>query len=544
MTTVLIIGSGAAAAGVALALSHRENLEITVIDIGLQLESDREQLIEDLTSSSPDEWDRQLIELSSKQAATSRNSGIPEKRVFGSDYPFRNAGQLDGLTAVNGAVASLISSAYGGFSNVWGSQLMPFTSAAFESWPVNAATMRHHYEAILRQIPFAGEEDDLAARFPLMRPPVPLPSMSPRSLRVLNAYEKHKSRLNDRGITIGKARLALNADRCIRCGMCMTGCPYGLIYSAAQTFNVLRHTSRVVFNGGFLALKIVEEATRVTVVTREIATGQIRLFEADRVFVACGAIGTTRLVANSLGLFNVDLAMLESRQFVLPLLSLHATEDPRNKSDFTLNQFNMIVAPAGGSVDLSTLHFYTFNPAFIDSLPQVLRTRPAGWLQAQLLRRLSVTFGYLPSWNSPRLRIHIGSRREQPDLPDFHISSESPPQGQGQMLRAVLLRLIQSARLLDLYPAIPMLRLSPAGKSYHWGGSFPHKTDRGTIFSSDTLGRVGSWNRIHLTDAAVFPAVPAMTYGLTVMANAHRIASESLELSSCLHQHRSHRSPS
>jgi ferredoxin len=536
MTTALIIGSGAAAAGVALALSHRENLEITVIDIGLQLESDREQLMEDLASSSPDEWDKQRIELTSKQPAASRNSGIPEKRIFGSDYPFRNAGQLDGLTSVNGTTASLISSAYGGFSNVWGSQIMPFTSAAFESWPVSAVTMRRHYEEILHQIPFAGEEDDLAARFPLMRPPAPLPSMSPRSLGVLKAYEKHKSRLNDRGITIGKARLALDAEKCIRCGMCMTGCPYGLIYSAAQTFNALRHASRVTFNGGFLALKVIEEANRVTVISREIATGQIRMFEADRVFVACGAIGTTRLVANSLGLFNVNLPMLESRQFVLPLLSLRATEDPRNKRDFTLNQFNMIVAPGGGSVDLSTIHFYTFNPAFIDGLPSVLRTRSAEWLQVLLLRRLTVAFGYLPSWNSPRLRIHIGSRREQLVLPDFDISSESPPPGQSQMLRAVTLRLIQSARALDLYPVIPMLRLSAAGKSYHWGGSFPHMTDRPTIFSSDRLGRVGSWQRVHLADAAVFPAVPAMTYGLTVMANAHRIASESLELILCLRQ--------
>jgi hypothetical protein len=318
----------------------------------------------------------------------------------------------------------------------------------------------------------------------------------------------------------------------------MTGCPYGLIYSAAQTFDTLRRTNRVAFNGGFLAVRITEQANRVTVVTKEIATGQIRLFEADRVFVACGAIGTTRLVANSLGLFNVDLPMLESRQFVLPLLSLRATEDPRNKRDFTLNQFNVIVAPDGDPVDLSTLHFYTFNPAFINGLPQVLRTRSAEWFQAQLLRRLTVAFGYLPSWNSPRLRIHIGSRCQQLELPDFHISSEAPPPGQRQMLRAVLLRLIQSARILDLYPVIPMLRLSAAGKSYHWGGSFPHMTDRPTIFSSDRLGCVGSWKRVHLVDAAVFPAVPAMTYGLTVMANAHRIASESLELSSCLGKRR------
>ncbi len=538
MTTALIIGSGAAAAGAALALSHRENLKITVIDIGLQLESDREQLIEALASSSPDEWDEQTIELISKQPVASRNSSIPEKRIFGSDYPFRNVGQLGGLTAVNGATASLISSAYGGFSNVWGSQIMPFTTAAFESWPVNAATMRCHYEAILHQIPFAGEEDDLAARFPLMRPPAPLPSMSPRSLNVLAAYERYRSRLNDRGITIGKARLAFDAEKCIRCGMCMTGCPYGLIYSAAQTFDALRRASRVTFYSGFLALKIIEEANQVAVITKEIATGRMRRFEADRVYVACGAIGTTRLVANSLGFFDVDLPMLESRQFILPLLSLRATEDPRNKRDFTLNQFNMIVAPDGGSVDISTLHFYTFNSAFINGLPSILRTRSAEWLQVQLLRRLTVAFGYLPSWNSSRLRIHIGSRRDHLEFPDFNISSESPPSAQSRMLRAVLLRLIQSARILDLYPLIPMLRLSAAGKSYHWGGSFPHATDRSIIFSSDRLGRVGSWERIHLVDASVFPTVPAMTFGLTVMANAHRIASESLELISCLYKHR------
>lgn len=188
MTTALIIGSGAAAAGAALALTHRENLEITVVDIGLQLESDRKQLIEGLASSTPDEWEGKTIEVISKQPVAGRSSGVPEKRVFGSDYPFRNAGQLRGLTAVNGANASLISPAYGGFSNVWGSQIMPFTTAAFESWPVNAATMRPHYEAILRHIPFAGEEDDLAVRFPLMRPPAPLPSMSHKSQNVLNAW--------------------------------------------------------------------------------------------------------------------------------------------------------------------------------------------------------------------------------------------------------------------------------------------------------------------------------------------------------------------
>jgi ferredoxin len=532
MTTALIIGSGAAAAGTALALSRHENLHVTIVDIGMQLETERQQLVNNLASASPDDWDPQIIENFSKQPLGSKSKGIPEKRVFGSDYPFRNVGQLGGLTATDGATTSLVSSAYGGFSNVWGSQIMPFTASSFESWPFSAAVMRSHYEAILRQIPFAGEEDDLAANFPLMRPPVALPPMSPRSLRVLNAYEKNRAKLNDRGITIGKARLAFDATNCIRCGMCMIGCPYGLIYSAAQTFDVLRGANRVTHHNGFLALKISENADTVSVITKELATGQIRRFEADRVYVACGAMGTTRLVANSLGLSDVDLSMLESRQFVLPMLSVRATEDPRRKRDFTLNQFNMIVAPDGGSVDISQLHFYTFNSAFIDGLPSALRAKSAESLQTQLLRRLTVAFGYLPSWNSPRLRIRVKSPAKNLSLPEFHISGESAPIGQSRMLRTVLLRLVQSARLLDLYPVVPMLRLSAGGKSYHLGGSFPHTTDSSGIFSSDRLGRVGPWERVHLVDASVFPSVPAMTFGLTIMANAHRIASETLELTS------------
>ena len=530
MTTALIIGSGAAAAGVALALNRRENLAITVIDIGLQLEAERRDLVNQLASAAPDEWNAETKEYLSKQPVATGSRGVPEKRLFGSNYPFQDAGQLTGITGDKGSNTTVVSSAYGGFSNVWGSQIMPFTDETFASWPIKAATMRPHYEAILNLIPFAGEEDDLALNFPLLRSPVPLPPMAPRSRRALDAYAKHRSKLSARGVTLGKARLAFQARECVRCGLCMTGCPYGLIYSAAQTFDDLRRANRVDYRSGLLALKVEEEGGRATVIAREIATGQLHRFDADRIYVACGAMGTTRLIANSLGLHDIDIPMQESRQFILPFLSRRATEDPRDKSDFTLNQFNMIVAPDGGSLDLSTLHFYAFNKAFIDGLPSILRARYANLLQTQLLRRLSVAFGYLPSWNSPQLRVHVGAKRGDIAFPDIHVSSETAPPGQARMVSSLLRRLVGAAPMLDLYPVVPMFRLSPAGKSYHWGASFPHSDGGSVGYSSDTLGRVGSWKRIHLVDASVFSTVPATTYGLTAMANAHRIASESMDL--------------
>lgn len=532
MTTALIIGSGPAAAAAALALSRREDLKITVIDVGLQLETERQQVVDVLASSDPCHWDAALVDSVSERPVDSKTRGVPEKRVYGSDYPFRNVGQLDGVTAATDATTSLISAAYGGFSTVWGSQLMPFTPATFQLWPFSAAVIRPHYEAILCQIPFAGEEDDLACSFPLMGQPAPLPQLSPRSRRVLDAYERHRLVLNGRGMTIGKARLAFDAANCVRCGLCMTGCPYGLIYSAAQTFDALRRFSRVTHHSGFLVLKVTEEADRALVMAKEIATGRMQQFEADRVYVACGAMGTTRLVANSLGLFDVELSMLESQQFVLPMVSLRATPDPRREPDFTLNQFNMIVALDGSSVDISQLHFYTFNSAFTSALPSPLRGHATEQAGVQLLRRLTVAFGYLPSWRSPRLLVRARPNANGASLPDLHISRETVPPSRNRMLRTVLTRLVRSARLLDLYPVLPMLRLAAGGKSYHWGGSFPHTSDRSAVFGSDRLGRVGPWRRIHIVDASVFPNVPAMTFTLTIMANAHRIASETLELTS------------
>ena len=95
MTKALIIGSGPAAAGAALALS-RENLEITVVDIGLRLEKERQQLVDILATSDPYQWDAPLVENISEQSVGSKTRGVPEKRLYGSDYPFRNVGQLDG----------------------------------------------------------------------------------------------------------------------------------------------------------------------------------------------------------------------------------------------------------------------------------------------------------------------------------------------------------------------------------------------------------------------------------------------------------------
>ena len=526
MPQAIIVGSGPAAVGTALALSARADLRITVIDLGLRLETEHQDVIETLSSLAPEQWPAGLVGRVAAQPVRSSVRGLPEKRAYGSDFPFRDEGQLDNLSTEGDVNRLLVSAAYGGFSTVWGSQVMPFTAATFRSWPVSDVDMKAHYQAILETIPFAGEVDDLADLFPLIAAAKPLPDISARSEKVLAAYSRHRSKLRSFGVLLGRARLAFDSPNCVRCGLCMTGCPFSLIYSAATTMDQLRASGRVTYQGGLMALRVGEEGDRPWVEAKELRGGRLRRFEADRVFLASGAFGTTRLVMGSQDRFDQDMTMQESVQFTLPFVSMRPTVDPRTEQLFTLNQFNMVVRLDEQGRDLSQLHFYTYNPAFSAALPGGLRWQGARFLTTAVLQRLSFAIGYLPSWVSPRLRLRARPSRPG-EVTELRVWREDPRWHRNRTLRRVLSRVARASAPLDLWPVLPQLRFAAGGKSYHWGSSFPHGT-RASSTSTDTLGRTDRWRRVHLVDASVFPDVPATTFTLTIMANAHRIATGAL----------------
>jgi choline dehydrogenase-like flavoprotein len=146
-------------------------------------------------------------------------------------------------------------------------------------------------------------------------------------------------------------------------------------------------------------------------------------------------------------------------------------------------------------------------------------------LLTSLLRRLSVGLGYVPSWGSPA--VQVTARRPPADrLPDLEIANFGTS-GWPPMLRSLVRTMVRIAPTLDLWPILPMVSVSAAAKSYHFGGGFPHGS-RPSALGTDRQGRLAAWRNIHLIDASVFPTVPATTFTLTIMANAHRIASEVL----------------
>jgi ferredoxin len=446
--------------------------------------------------------------------------------MFGSDFPFRDYGQLDGVSASSDANPAVISGAYGGFSNAWGAQIMPFTKGTLRGWPFGWEEIASSYRQVLAEVPLAAEQDDLASLFPLLTEARDLPKMAQRCQLVLDRYARHRHALNGLGITVGKARLAFRADECVRCGLCMTGCPRFLIYSASTTFDRLREANRVEYRDGHLAVQVGEDETGPYVVTIGSRSRLQDTIRGDRVFVAAGGVGSTRLVLGSIGGGFDQVELQESQQYVLPLISLTPTSDPRQEDNFTLNQVNVLLDLNSDGVDLSQIHLYPYNPAFHEALPALLRRPWAAPLATGAIERLSAGLGYLPSWASPRVKVRL-VRTSRGQLPEICLSEGQKSAAGLQMYARVMALLLRAAPKLDLWPLVPGAYRSGPAKSYHFGGSFPHhERHRHGPWTTDRTGRLERWKSVHLVDAAVFPTVPATTFTLTVMANAHRIATE------------------
>jgi choline dehydrogenase-like flavoprotein len=511
-----------------MAVEDMPGVHISVLDLGGQLESERITARTAMAGTSPDRWSPADLKLLSSPPRSGSLGQIPTKQIYGSNFPFENFGQLDDIDADGPANHLVVSGAYGGFSNTWGAQMMPYSTGTFRTWPISRRDLEPHYREILRNVPYSGESDDLEETFPLMGTPEHLPKVSHRTTAVLERYERYRIAVRRHGVTVGHARLALRGSSCRLCGLCMTGCPYELIYSTSQKFDELRAKGRVDFWSGLRVHRIHEDASgRVNVHATEVATGRTLCFAADRVFLGAGAIGTTRIVANSLGLTDRTLTLAESVQFMMPFLSLRPDPQLTQKGEFTLNQFNLFVTFDSDGKDAALVHCYPYNDIMLSSMRPVLGAGPLEPFTRSGLRHVTVGLGYLPSWASPFVELRMGRAKGEGSLPSLRVTYGENAATR-PMLKRVIHQLRQTGRALDLHPIPGQTRLSAPAKSYHFGGSFPMRERTSGAFSSDLLGRVGPWRNVHLVDASVFPTVAPTTFTLTVMANAHRIATEAL----------------
>ena len=522
-----IIGSGPTGVAAASALLKR-GLKVTMLDAGLSLEESK-QLALNRTSSTPQsEW--KIDDLEDFKAGTSATAkGITLKLAYGSDFPYREAGQF---IAANGDIGILPSLAQGGLSNVWGAAMLPYASDDITDWPINIGELEPHYRAVLELTGLAGESDDLTSKFPLYTEPHNRLQSGSMINSLLEDMRASRAQLMQRKVIFGRSRLAVSEWNqhklaCASCRMCMYGCPLGLIYNSSDTLKVLRRDPNFTYRRNIIVKTFREHGDKIEIAAYDLASKSGVSFQAARLFIAAGTLSTTRLVLESLHATNASVRLKDSQYFLLPLLRYRAPASFNpSEPEHTLAQAFIEIFDEEVSRKSVHLQAYGYNDLYRAAIknaigPLHLLSKP---LIDSFLKRFILLQCYLHSDYSHEIEASLLPREEKALTARLALKVKQNPETNATIER--LTRKLRSVRsFLRGTPVSALMKIGAPGRGFHTGGSFPMRSSPGEL-ETDVLGTPAGCRRVHIVDSSVFPSIPASTITLTAMANAHRIATE------------------
>jgi len=496
-----------------------------MLDAGIQLEPEQARLVQALSQTAPDRWRPEDVQRL-KEGMAPAVSGIPRKRIFGSDYPYRDAVEQLGL-AFDG-VDLEASLALGGFSTVWGASMLPCLEGDVIDWPISLLQLAPHYKSVLELTGLSAEHDALTELFPLHLDAPGHLEASRQAQAMLRAMDRHREGLRKARIHYGRARIAIkaacapNQPGCVYCGMCMYGCPYGYIYSSEHTLPQLKRAGDFRYQPDVIVRAVQESANCVKISGYHRLTREPLEFEAERVYLAGGVIPTTGILLRSLMAYDQPVPIKDSQYFLLPVALAKRIPNVRQEPLHALSQLYLEILDPKVSPYTVHLQVYSYNDLIGRTVSGAMGplARWLPFLARELEGRLLLIQGFIHSAESSRILATL--RKNPADGKETLLLQAEANSVAKTVVRCVVRKLLGQARKLGAVPLPMLLQMGKPGRSFHAGGSFPMHSNPGA-FETDTSGRPAGWRRVHAVDATVLPSIPATTITLTLMANAHRI---------------------
>ena len=495
---VAVIGSGAAALGVLDRLAAEPcPPHITLFD---------RREVEPPAQPPVSAWTPQSLRRSS---ATSRSSRVlqfpPPKANFGLEHTYRRVEDW-------GRVWD--SALPGGLTNFWGLSAVPFDAAEFARWPVAAADLADHYRAIAERIGITGRTDRLAAYLcdePINRPPIPVPPIVEaleESVNALGEGERYR-------LVAGAARLALETrpDRdchCIACGECRLGCPRGAMYSTVRDIEAWRRSGLIGTLVPARVLAISADRRMVVCLGKDGARESVGPFDA--IYVCAGCINTTEIAMRTLAIEDGP-EVVDNAAFTFPIVHFGRHREGGDPAKYIAltNLLVLVVPKEPGASPVGQIQIYPMIDDLWRYYLPVFAWGAASYIGRHLRRRVLLGLVFLHGRHSQRYAIRL--RGDDPA--SLHLSSPGISARELRPFWADVRRAFGGE--FRMLPGTP-LRLRT---SAHYAATLP--AGEGPVAADSSIAP-----GVYLCDSSVFPAAPAASPTFTIMANARRIAHDSL----------------
>jgi len=517
---VAVIGSGLSAIGAIKAL-QKLGIKPTVLDCGETLDLERSNLADALSAKDPGEWTEQERKALSQNFTVDKGDPIPKKLLFGSDY-FYGKSRSDAPVEGKGSLPPF-SYALGGFSVGWGAASLPPQECDVNDWPIKVDEINKYCEIAIADLPYSARVDGLSLNFEILQ-------SEPQALHLNEAERMILDRLNKSSIlekdklVFGQSRLLVRPETtdkfvgCKYCGQCMSGCVYKSIYKASDDILLLSNSGAIDYKPGCLVHEITETGDRVGVKFLD-ADGRENISEFDRVFLAAGAVNSTRIVLNSLKIFDRKVKLRARGGYVMPVFSFRKLPIDWPNCN---TQPGIFLEFKGGwlkhwvHVQISTANELLFQKLGIQPGASGFVAR----LKKFMVEHVMLMFVNLHSDYAGHYELWLTQSAGKSNTNCLH--SRHYKSGSHLLIFTLsVFRLLKICWKIGCLPIIPFAKNNSG--SYHVGSSLPMKAEVGDNLETDELGRVSAWRRVHIADTSTFPSLPGTTIGLLATANAMRI---------------------
>lgn len=418
----------------------------------------------------------------------------------------------------------LESVALGGLASAWGGAIAPWNERDLRGLPVTLAELQSHYDAVAGLMGVCGRaDDDLREHLPPLAGMMPPLTPDTASARVLAAYERRRADMRAKGLTLGAARLAVCSQPYQGRGpMSDHDMDFWVdhsraVYRPVWTLDTLRAKPNFELVQRTLVLRVVPEGGGVRVEARALDGGEMTTFQARRVVLAAGALGSARIAIRSLNRFGTHVNLVTNHSPYFPVLNLGMIGQTPDDARHSLTQLTGFYSPKGGPE--VQLQFYSYRSLLAFKL---MKDAP---LPARQCRRLLQSCGAALSV----LGVHYDDQPDpglkrawlENDDGDGRLRVEyDQPAAQSESQRRIassLRGVMASLRCIMLWP-----RNLGYGASIHYAGTLPMTPTPGPLQTGPD-GAAGGLPGVYVADSSVFPSLPAKGVTFTMMANAHRV---------------------
>lgn len=522
---VIVVGSGVSAVHAAYPIV-KAGLTVTMLDVGHE-DSTYEKMMPDAPFSvirkSDPEQSRYFLGdnyegISFDQVGTGPQITPPRKFVL------RGIDKL--IPSFSSTFFPVESLAIGGLSGVWGAVCHPYLDNELRKCMLAPEDMRIHYESVAKRIGISGSCNDIEMVYGKMdglQPPLKIDS---NAEMILSRYQKNIKNFNQSGIFMGRSIMAvlnqpLNDREANKYyDMDFWSNKGGSVYRADITVRELTKSNNFRLERPYLVEIFIEGQGMVKVHAKSLQDGKTVCFDARRLILAAGALGTARIVLRSLNQYDVPVPLVCNPHTYIPCIHFQGFGKSYRDNRHSLAQLVMFYDPAGDRENLVSSQLYSYRSLLLFRLVQEL---PLSYRESlRIIRSLS-----------PYLVIFIIQHQDSPD-PDKYCILRRKPDGAGDFLEIVYnlseeVQRIQSEHEKVMAGNIRKLGCIPIkivhqghGASVHYAGQFP-MTNENKHLTTGLTGCLQGTQKVYIADGSVFPRLPAKGLTFTLMANADRI---------------------